>query len=241
LHEWGNSLRFYPFGTALGRDRFVMLVKDFKVELDDKDAQNVSSIFHKGCTDFPDTFKQEVVSDMKAIDYDIDDVGLMSPGSFKMLTTLPGELRTLFVKERALDIPTEQVEMSQGMFRVLSLIIQLNFSKMAQRATTVVIDDIGEGLDFERSCALINLLMAKYSGSNIQLIMATNDRVVMNQVPLETWSVMQRSGHHCRVFNHANSRQAFEEFKFTGLNNFDFFATDFIHESQGLLSGTTGK
>ena len=122
--------------------------------------------------------------------------------------------------------------MSQGMFRVLSLIIQLNYSKMAQRATTVVIDDIGEGLDFERSCALINLLMAKYSGSNIQLIMATNDRFVMNQVPLETWSVLQRSGHHCRVFNHANSSQAFEEFKFTGLNNFDFFATDFIHGSQ---------
>ena len=89
----------YPFGTALGRDRFVILVKDFKVELDDKDAQNVTLIFHKGCTDFPDTFKQEVVNDMKAIDYDIDDVGLMSPGLFKMLTTLPGELRTLFVKE----------------------------------------------------------------------------------------------------------------------------------------------
>ena len=99
LHEWGTSLRFYPFGTALGRDRFVMLVKDFNVELDDKDAQNVTPIFHKGCTDFPDTFKQEVVNDMKAIDYDIDDVGLMSPSSVKMLTTLPGELRTLFVKD----------------------------------------------------------------------------------------------------------------------------------------------
>ena len=131
--------------------------------------------------------------------------------------------------------------MSQGMFRVLSLIIQLNYSKMAQRSTTVVIDDVGEGLDFERSCALINLLMAKYSGSNIQLIMATNDRFVMNQVPLETWSVLQCSGRHCRVFNHANSSHAFEEFKFTGLNNFDFFATDFIHESEGLLSGTAVK
>jgi energy-coupling factor transporter ATP-binding protein EcfA2 len=235
LHEWGKSLRFYPFGTALGRDRFGLLVKDFNVEIDDRDSNNVIAIFRKGCADFPDSFKQEVVSDMKAIDYDIDDVGLMSPGSIKMLTQFPGELRTLFVKERTLDIPTEQVDMSQGMFRVLSLLIQLNYSKIAQRSTTVLIDDIGEGMDFERSCALINLLMAKYNGSNIQLIMATNDRFVMNTVPLETWSILQRSGHCCRVFNHDNSTHAFDEFKFTGLNNFDFFATDFINESQDLL------
>ncbi len=240
LHEWGNSLRFYPFGTALGRDRFGLLVKDLKIEIDDKDSHNVISIFHKGSTDFPGEFKQEVINDMNAIDYDIDDVGLMSPGTFKMLTALPGELQALFVKERTLDVPTEQVDMSQGMFRVLSLIIQLNYSKMAQRSTTVVIDDIGEGLDFERSCALVNLLMAKYNGSNIQLIMATNDRFVMNKVPLETWSILQRIGHHCHVFNHDNSSRAFEEFKFTGLNNFDFFATDFIHESQELVE-TTAK
>jgi hypothetical protein len=33
------------------------------------------------------------------------------------------------------------------------------------------------------------------------------------------------------VYNYANSRALFDEFKFTGLNNFDFLATDFVEET----------
>jgi hypothetical protein len=52
----------------------------------------------------------------------------------------------------------------------------------------------------------------------------------MNAVPLEAWSVLQRRGNVCVVRNYANSRTVFDEFKYTGLNNFDFFATDYLTE-----------
>lgn len=57
----------------------------------------------------------------------------------------------------------------------------------------IVIDDIGERLDYERSCALIELLMSKATTQQVQLIMTTNDRFVMNKVPLEAWTVLHRA------------------------------------------------
>jgi hypothetical protein len=101
---------------------------------------------------------------------------------------------------------------------------------MAKKATCVLIDDIGEGLDFDRSCSLIDVLRRKAQESAVQLIMATNDRFVMNKVPLEEWSVFVREGNRVRVRNYENSKAVFDEFKFTGLSNFDFLATDFVNE-----------
>jgi hypothetical protein len=60
--------------------------------------------------------------------------------------------------------------------------------------------------------------------------MSTNDRFVMNKVPLEEWCLLQRNGNHVRVRNYQNSKAAFDRFKVTGLNNFDFLATDFIEK-----------
>ena len=52
----------------------------------------------------------------------------------------------------------------------------------------------------------------------------------MNEVPLESWTILQRLPGKTTVYNYRNSKRIFDEFRFTGLNNFDFFATDFIHE-----------
>ena len=109
--------------------------------------------------------------------------------------------------------------------------MQINYAVLAGQPSCILIDDIGEGLDFERSCALIKLLMEKARTSSVQLVMSSNDRFVMNAVPLEDWSVLQRHRGGCSVRNYANSKEAFDEFKFTGLNNFDFLAVDYLSES----------
>jgi len=62
--------------------------------------------------------------------------------------------------------------------------------------------------------------------------MSTNDRFVMNNVPLEYWQVIQRKGGECRIYNYQNSKDIFDEFTYTGLNNFDFLATDFINSEK---------
>jgi hypothetical protein len=50
----------------------------------------------------------------------------------------------------------------------------------------------------------------------------------MNAVDIESWAVIVRDGNKISLFNYENSKEIFEEFKFTGLNNFDFYASEFF-------------
>ena len=196
--------------------------------LDDRDENAVVAVYREAVKDFKEEFEQAVINDMREIDYNIVEIGIAPPISIRFVSNLPGEMVGLYVREKDLSGIIDQYSMSQGMFRTLSIIIQVNYSQMAKKSTCILIDDIGEGLDFDRSCRLIDLLRKKAQESNVQLILATNDRFVMNRVPLEEWSVIQRQSNHVRVRNYENSRELFEEFKFTGLSNFSFLELDFV-------------
>ena len=74
---------------------------------------------------------------------------------------------------------------------------------------------------------MIKLIINKALESNVTLIMATNDRFVMNNVDIKYWSIMQRIGNISKVHNYRNSPDIFKDFEFTGLTNFDFFSTEF--------------
>jgi len=50
----------------------------------------------------------------------------------------------------------------------------------------------------------------------------------MNTVEIENWAVLHRDGNKISLYNYENSKEIFEEFKFTGLNNFDFYASEFF-------------
>jgi hypothetical protein len=232
LQQWARSLYHYPFGTPLGQDQLIIEVKDPNAPFDPKDFRGVVPIFKRGLKEYGDPFKQSIMKDMDRIGYPLSDINVQAPSSIIIGGTLPGPVMGLCVQEKALAGVTEQIDMSQGMFRALSVIIQITYARMSNTANSILIDDIGEGLDFERSCELIRLLIEKATQSKVQLIIATNDRFVMNTVPLESWSVLQRSGGDSRVFNYVNSKTKFDEFKFTGMNNFDFFATDFLSEEE---------
>ncbi len=114
------------------------------------------------------------------------------------------------------------------MFAALSIIIHVDYRIMSMKPSCFIIDDIGEGLDYERSCSLIELLIEKSTGNQFQLIMSTNDRFVMNSVALDMWTVLRRDGCVVKGLNVLNSKSKFDEFKYTGLNNFDLFATDYL-------------
>jgi energy-coupling factor transporter ATP-binding protein EcfA2 len=228
LYDWGASVRYYAFGTPLGKDLLAFFVKNGQ-EVNEKDCTQVVALFKKGLQELGDAFLESIKSDMAAINYELEDITLSPPVSIKV-QGIPGELVGITVKERGLPGVTDQYDMSQGMFRTLSLIIQVNYGRMAKKATCILIDDIGEGLDFERSCSLIDVLRRKAQESAVQLIMSTNDRFVMNKVPLEEWSVLVRDSNRVHVRNYENSKSVFDEFRFTGLSNFDFLATDFVNE-----------
>ena len=226
LQQWARSLYYYPFGTPLGKENLIVDIDDPNAPFDPKDFKGVVTIFKRGLMEFGIPFKQSIMRDMERIGYPLREINLQAPSSLR------GPVMGVCVQEKALPGVTDQLDMSQGMFRALSVIIQITYARMSNTANTILIDDIGEGLDFERSFELIKLLVEEATQSKVQLIIATNDRFVMNSVPLESWSVLQRSGGDSRVYNYANSKSIFDEFKFTGMNNFDFFATDFLFGEQ---------
>ena len=231
LYNWGRYVRHYRFGTDLGQSSFAVLKKgNERTEqqvLNPKDTNLVTGMFLEGQKKYSTKFTKAIIDDMNIIGYSLEGIEIHTPVSMLIDRNFPAEPVGLSVKENDLECMTDQADMSQGMFRALSLIIQLHYSLFTSTASCVLIDDIGEGLDFERSSSLVKLLIERAKDSSVQLIMATNDRFIMNTVPLEYWLVMQRVGGISKIYSQRNSPQLFEDFKLTGLNNFDFFASEY--------------
>jgi hypothetical protein len=121
-----------------------------------------------------------------------------------------------------------QGEISDGMMRALSTLIFIHFLRLQKKPGCFLIDDIGEGLDFDRSTRLIATIIELAEKNHLQLVMTTNDRFVMNGVPLQYWSVVEREKGTVKVFNNRNHPERFSEFEEFGFHNFDFFAKQFF-------------
>ncbi len=217
LHNWGKNLAHYSFGGNMGKGQYKMSDWEDTDKINFKNFNKVNVIYNKGTGQFGGEFVRNIINDMRHIDYNLN------------LILLDVASKYLFLKVQESDLENETYfeDMSQGMARAFSLIVQLNYSLMAKIPSCILIDDIGEGLDYDRSKKLIELIIEKAEGSNIQVFMTTNDRFVMNSVPLKYWSVIHREGNKSVFYNYQNSKQTFDDFALTGFNNFDFFATEF--------------
>lgn len=226
LHNWGKTLNHYRFGGQLGKNYFLRDVNALKEDKDInfKDSDDVAEIFVSGQRKYGDVFINRIIDDMSRISYHIKNIKVDT------LKFMPISVFGLGVQENDIEDITDQREMSQGMFRALSLIVQLNYSLISQIPSCILIDDIGEGLDYERSKSLIDLIIEKVKGSSVQVIMTTNDRFVMNNIPLNYWSVIHRVPKKSLFYNYQNSKSVFDEFKYTGLSNFDFLSSEFYFE-----------
>ena len=204
LSKWAEGLRMYSFN---------------KLSRQSQGSNSTAGLFVKGEEEFGDNFKNTILKSMAQIGYELDNIGV----------TAQGLNLILFVNEKNRELNILQYQMSQGMFRALALIIQITYNSLKNLPTTIIIDDIGEGLDYERSTSLIKLITDVSEQGKCQIIMSTNDRYVMNNIPLKFWQVIDRNAGVCKVFNYSNSKELFDSFGYTGLNNFDFLATDFIN------------
>lgn len=234
LYQWAKGTTRYNFNTKLGKDRMLLKLGeisklDVETKINIKDTEKAIDIFMMGKKQFAHQYEQAVLDDMNYLEYDITEVGVgaIEGITFSESIQIPDMPFGLYVQETDLQIKTRQNEMSDGMFRALSVLIQVNYALLSGQATCLLIDDIGEGLDFSRSSALVKRLVEKAEGSSIQLIMATNDRFIMNAVPLEYWIVLVRKGGHVKNLNYSSAKEIFGEFEKTGLNNFDFFSSGY--------------
>jgi hypothetical protein len=127
-------------------------------------------------------------------------------------------------------VTTSLRKLSQAQQRTLTLLTYMTLLERSKTPASLLIDDFGEGLDFESARRLTTLVLRISEAAPLQFIIATNDRYVMNVVPLEFWTVLVDDAKRTRVFNYSNSKQKFDDFKFTGLSNFDFFSMDFARQ-----------
>lgn len=226
LNEWGKQLRCYRFGTPMGKNVWVRDLSQIK-DVDAKNTDRVVALYIQGRKKST-TFSNVIVNDMRRLNYDISKIEAMELKRDDMKERIG-----MAVSENGLKDYTDQIEMSSGMFRALSLVVQLEYAILLDEPSCILIDDIGEGLDYERSTELIKLVIEKAENSKVQIIMTTNDRFVMNNVPLKYWQVVARGEKGVCFYNQFNSQESFEDFKYTGLNNFDFFASKFYNKIIG--------
>ena len=219
LRDWGESLKNAAFTNQIEKNYHLDDLSKLERNISDliKEPVLLLHTFWKGRQYFGDEFLNQIRKHMTSLGYPIQMVDILEgPKGY-----------SLYVKEEELDDVTSQLEMSQGMFRALSFIILLNFALMSNISVCVLVDDLGEGLDFDRSKILIDILVKNLNKSNLQIFITTNDRYIMNKVPLKYWSVLKRYPKKSVFYNYYNSKKIFDDFKYTGLSNFDFLATDF--------------
>jgi len=221
LYQWGKSLTHYRFGSSMGKNTTVRLQKQ---PLNLKKS-NAIVAFENAKNSVGNEFVEMIKADMAKMNYSIANIGT---APLKLMMKPFNSSVALFVKETDLNDITDQSEMSQGLFRVLSLIVQLNQLLFAKESSCILIDDIGEGIDYGRAKCLIDLIINKAKDSSVQLFMTTNDRFVMNNTPLEYWSIIHRIGQKSLFYNCRNSEQVFDEFELTGLSHFHFFSSNYF-------------
>lgn len=164
----------------------------------------------------------QVILDMKNIGFEIENIQTflvqVQPINFKMIQ----------IKEKGLNLFINQPDISSGMFRAFALLVILEYLLNQQITSTILVDDLGEGLDYERATKLSELIFEKTKKTSIQFIASTNDSFLMNSISMKYWNILRRDGGIVSAYNFENNRKIFDEFKTTGLSNFDIFSSNLL-------------
>lgn len=216
LYEWASNFHSYSFTN---QDPRHLLVAQSNVPTDMLENLGAVPYLLSEALKNPD-IKKRIIEDFSRIGYPIKNISAEK----QTMQGIGVNVLLVVVQEPDLKCPTSQLNMSQGMFSALSLIVIIEHILSTNQQCTIAIDDLGEGLDFQRSFDLIKLLVEKVRGSNIQLIVTSNNRFLINAVDIKQLNLLEREGHVVRAFNYTNEKKRFDEFELTGLNSFDFFS-----------------
>lgn len=233
LFSWASNVRHFRFSKEEEKNRLYLIDSNRTLSsgFNHNNIANQSiEVFRNGKALFKEQFVKNIIEDFNSIGYNINDINVGVLHGIMIDSPIANKLVGLRVFEIDRNAITDQSEMSDGMFRALSLIIHYNYYQLTNKPLTVLVDDIGEGLDYNRSTNLIKLLIEKSVESNIQIIMSSNDKFVLNNTDLKYWQIVNRKANNVSIYNYNNCKEKFDEFRFLGLNNFDFYISDFCNE-----------
>ncbi len=164
--------------------------------------------------------KQGIVHQLQSLDYPIIDIGYQK--------SLGRDVIRFKLKDQVyLQLPDK---MSQGAVRATALLIFLEYLTTVKKGHLVVIDDLCEGLDYERAKLFGKMIFDLAKRTGIQLLATTNDRNLINVVDLDNIIVVESIGEQIVTYSRAQNPEAYEHFVYTGLSNFDFFTTGYFKE-----------
>ena len=163
--------------------------------------------------------KQEVLSVAKRLGYNIAQI--------KTVEATKG-IKLVQLKERSVTNEMTEMQLSSGMLRTLYLLCFISVIKQNKKLSMLLIDDMGEGLDYRRSIDLGKMIFEDCEKNALQLIASSNDAFLMDVVDIANWQVLRRNGSKVRTINQVTHPDLFRDFRMTGLSNFDFFSSDFI-------------
>ena len=135
----------------------------------------------------------------------------------------------LLIYETGIEKPMEFYELSNGMFRVFSVLLYMIYSSTLKGARCLMIDDMGEGLDYQRSTKLGKIVFNYCKAKSTQLIVTSNDSFLLDTVDLDLWNILQRTGSVVTSLNSQTHQELFAKFARTGLSNYDILSSNFIN------------
>lgn len=211
IMQWAEKLKGYSFSELSS-------TKSFEIPSLFNEKIDFSDMFEK--IDKIEKKKDFVINKMKDLDYEIDSIELVN---------ISEKFNIVIVKEHGVNTPLYSALLSNGMLRVLYIFAYMAYLSTEQGARTLLVDDLGEGLDFSRSSKLSKIIFDYCEEHDIQLIVTSNDNFLMNAVNLDYWVILQRVGEHTKGISKRTHPDMFLKFKKMGLNNFDMLSTDFIY------------
>ena len=214
--EWASESYHFRFGAIVS---YLLLptrrMTDAILSTFNKNGESLSDLFD-GLTR---TRQEDIITVMNDMGYSMSEYGTRPDSEGGRLFVYKENINEEFLSEYFL---------SQGTLRILILLTYLNYLLQHRGPVLVCIDDLGEGLDYQRSIKLGKYIYHLCEESNIQLIATSNDGFVMDSVPIEYWNVLRRNGSKVIALNEKNQPELFDRFAYTGLSNFDFFSSDYI-------------
>lgn len=165
--------------------------------------------------------KKHVLDNACALGYQIADISVFKANA---------DLNFVQVEERDVKKRLVDISLSSGMLRTLYILCFLERVKFAEHSTLLLIDDLGEGLDYQRATQLGKMVFDYCCNSNVQLVASSNDAFLMDVIDIAKWQILHRNGSCVTTVNQSRNGDMFQSFRMTGLSNFDFFSSDFIEQ-----------
>lgn len=222
LFAWAANYNAYMFGTCDPKS-FVVSIHNTKEEIPFESLEAAPQILEKLLAEQ----SQSIEQDMIQVGYPTKKIAVS-----RALTSIGTPITLAILQEDDLLCATIQPDMSSGMYRALAMVIVVRYLLSQKKSCTLAVDDIGEGLDFDRASRLIQWILKNTKDSDIQIIFTSNDRHLLNAVDTIYWNILERHQSKIVSYNYQNSKQAFDDFAMTGLSNFDFLSGEMYKETK---------